>query len=119
MEVWIFAGLMGMWFSVLFLGVGILIGRGIHDKRSDDIADKSMDERQSVLDSCDVSDVRMGSGDRGGNKPVLERMDAESAKETLETMRMSVKYSDTERDAIDYSVECIDIAHKLSEYWKG
>jgi len=119
MEVWIFAGLIGMWFSVLLLGAGILIGRGIHDKGNDDVVDKSMDERQPVLDSSDLSDVQCGSGDRGGNQSVLERMDADAAKETLETMRMAAKYSDTERDAIDYSVECIDIAHKLAKYFKG
>lgn len=119
MEVWIFAGLMGMWFSALLMGIGILVGRGLHDKGSDNVTDKGMDERKPILDSSDLSDVRCGCGDRSGDQSVLERMDAEAAKETLETMRMAAKYSNTERDAIDYSMECIDIAHKLAKYFKG
>lgn len=119
MEVWLFAIIMGMWFCALFIIIGYLIGRGLHDKGSDNVIDKSMDERQPVLDSGSLSDVRCGCGDRSGNQSVLERMDADAAKETLETMRMAAKYSDTERDAIDYSVECIDIAHKLAKYFKG
>ena len=119
MEVWLFAIIMGMWFCALFIIIGFLIGRGIHDKKNNDVADKGMDEREPILDSSDLSDVQRGCGDRSGNQSVLERMDADAAKETLETMRMAAKYSDTERDAIDYSVECIDIAHKLAKYFKG
>ncbi len=119
MEVWLFAILMGMWFCTLFIIIGFLIGRGLHDKGSDNVIDKGMDERKPILDSSSLSDVQRGCGDRGCNKSVLERMDADAAKETLKTMKMSVKYSDTERNAIDYAIMCIDIAHKLAKYFKG
>jgi len=104
MEVWIFAGLMGMWFSVLLLGTGILVGRG-HDKRNDDVNNQGMDERQPVLDSSDLSDVRSGCSSRSGNQSDYLGLDDEAVKGILTVMRMSARYSEVERLAIDY---CID-----------
>lgn len=104
-EVWIFAGLMGMWFSAIFLGVGILIGRGIHDKGNDNSVNQSMAERQPVLDSSDLSDVQCGSGDGSGNQSDYLGLDDEAVKGILYVMRMSVRHSEVERLAIDY---CID-----------
>ncbi len=105
MEVWIFAGLIGMWFSVLLLGTGILVGRGLHDKGNDNVVDKSMDERKPVLDSSDLSDVRCGCSDRSGDQSDYLGLDDEAVKGILTVMRMSVRYSEVERLAIDY---CID-----------
>jgi hypothetical protein len=105
MEVWIFAILIGIWFSVLLLGAGVLIGRGLHDKRNDNVIDKGMDERKPVLDSSDLSDVQCGCGDRGGNQSDYLGLDDEAVKGILTVMRMSVRYSEAERLAIDY---CLD-----------
>jgi len=115
MEVWIFAGLIGMWFSVLLLGAGILIGRGIHDKGNDDVVDKSMDERQPILDSSSLSDVRSGCSSRSGNQRDNPQVDEVIS--VLDTLRVGA--SRTEKAALDYSKECIDIAHKLAKYFKG
>ena len=104
-EVWIFAGLMGMWFSVLLLGAGILVGRGLHDKGNDNVTDKGMDERKPILDSSSLSGVRCGCGDRGCNQSDYLGLDDEAVKNILMGMRMSVRYSEVERLAIDY---CID-----------
>ena len=105
MEVWIFAILIGIWFSVLLLGAGILVGRGLHDKGSNDVVDKSVDERQPILDSSDLSGVQCGCGDRSGNQRDYLGLDDEAVKGILYVMRMSVRYSEVERLAIDY---CID-----------
>jgi len=115
MEVWIFAILIGIWFSVLLLGAGILIGRGIHGKRSDDVVDKSVDEREPILDSSDLSDVQCGGGDRSGNQRDNPQVDEVIS--VLDTLRVGA--SRTEKAALDYSKECIDIAHKLAKYFKG
>lgn len=114
MEVVIFCIALTAIMCVCLVAMGYVVGREVND----DVIDKGMDERQHVLDSSDLSDVQRGSSDRSGDNGCVERMDAEQAKIALEVMRMSVKYSDTERNAIDYAVMCIDIAHKLSQYWK-
>lgn len=109
------------WFiaGAITMLIGFIAGSRSNDKGTDDITIKRVDEKQSVLDRNNVSILcdrdKSGSGDNGCPK----QMDADEAKETLKVMRMSVRYSRTERDAIDYAVICIDIAHKLSDYWKG
>lgn len=53
--------------------------------------------------------------DRSGNKRDYPQVD-----EVIDVLNtMSVGASSEEKAAIDYAKECIDIAHKLAEYWKG
>lgn len=102
MEVWIFAGLMGMWFCVLFLITGILIGRGV---RNDNGNDKRATKRTDGVDSDIHIYVPSRDRDRSGDKPDYLGLDDETVKGILYVMRMSVRYSEVERLAIDY---CID-----------
>ena len=44
-------------------------------------------------------------------------IDREEALNILNTLRIGA--SNKEKAALDYAKGCIDIAHKLAEYWKG
>lgn len=108
MEVWLFAILMGMWFCALFLITGILIGRGIRN-------DKGNTERADGVDSdCRVY-VPCRDRDRGGDRSDNPQVDEVIS--VLDTLYVGA--SSTEKAAIDYAKECIDIAHKLAKYFKG
>jgi len=131
-EVWLFAGLMGMWFSATFLGIGILIGRGLHDKGNDNVNNKNMAERQPVLDSSSLSDVRDRNSSRSSNSTSNQRMDKEReiikykdgkitneySKAVLETMLIMMKniLSETEKDAIDDAIKNTILIEKLNNY---
>lgn len=97
-EVWLFAGVMGMWFCAVFLGIGILIGKGVKDA-------KGTTERTNNVDSDIRVYVPSRDRDRGGNQSDYLGLDDEAVKNILYVMRMSVRYSEVERLAIDY---CID-----------
>ena len=97
-EVWLFAGVMGMWFCALFLITGILIGRGMRN-------DKGNTERANDMDSDIRVYVPSWDRDRSGNRSDYLKLDDEAVKGILYVMRMSVRYSEVERLAIDY---CID-----------
>lgn len=97
-EVWLFAIIMGMWFCALFLIIGILIGRGIKDA-------KGNTERADGVDSDIRVYVPCRDRDRSGNQSDYLGLDDEAVKNILYVMRMSVRYSEVERLAIDY---CID-----------
>ena len=119
MEVIIFCITLTALMAMCLVVVGMLIGRSQYDKGTDNVDNKSMDERTDVSDSNNVSDVCGRDRCRSGDNGCLERMDAETAINALSVMRMSVKYSETEKAAIEYAMECIEIAHKLADYWKG
>lgn len=108
MEVWLFAGLMGMWFCAIFLGVGILVGRGIKDVKGNTKRTNGVDSDIRVYVPC-------RNRDRGGGQRDNPQVD--EVIDVLNTMRVGA--SSEEKAAIDYAKECIDIAHKLAEYWKG
>ena len=108
MEVWIFAGLMGIWFSALFLITGILIGRGIRNAKGNTERTDGVDSDIRVYVPCRDRDR---SGDNGCNQSVEEVIDV------LDTLYVGA--SSKEKAALDYSKECIDIAHKLAKYFKG
>ena len=108
MEVWIFAGLMGMWLCALFLGIGILIGRGVRN-------DKGNTERRDAVDS----DIRIYVPCRNRNRSGGQR-DNPQVDEVISVLdTLYVGASSEEKAALDYAKECIDIAHKLAKYFKG
>lgn len=111
MEVWIFAGLMGMWFCALFLITGILIGRGVRN-------DKGNIERTNGMDS-DIhiyvpSRNRIRSCNNGYDQSVEERLNV------LQTLR--VGSSRNEKTVLDYYINQIrgeiemDIKNKYKFY---
>lgn len=75
---------------------------------------QSVDEGANVSDSGLLSDVRRGISSRSSDQPTIDR---EEALTVLDTLRVGASVK--EKAAIDYAKECIDIAHKLAEYWKG
>lgn len=99
METWLFAIVMGMWFCALFLITGILIGRGM---RNDN---KGNTERANGMDNSSNVSIPSRDRDRSGDQSDYLGLDDEAVKNILYVMRMSVKYSEVERLAIDY---CID-----------
>ena len=105
MEVWIFAGLMGMWFCVLFLITGILIGRGVRN-------DKGNTERTNSMDSDIRVYVPSRDRDRSGDQSDYLGLDDEAVKGILYVMRMSVRYSEVERLAIDYCIDKLEGGEK-------
>lgn len=107
-EVWLFAILMGMWFSALFLGIGILIGRGMRNV-------KGNTQRTDSVDSDIRVYVPSRDRDRSGNQRDNPQVDEVIS--VLDTLYVGA--SSEEKAALDYSKECIDIAHKLAKYFKG
>jgi len=107
-EVWIFAILMGMWFCALFLGIGILIGRGLKDA-------KGNTERTNDVDS-DIR-VYVPSRDRDRSGDQRDNPQVDEVISVLDTLYVGA--SSEEKAALDYAKECIDIAHKLAKYFKG
>ena len=101
MEVVIFCITLTAIMCVCLVAIGYVVGREVND----DVVGKGMDERQHVLDSSSLSDVRSGCGSRSGNQSDYLGLDDEAVKGILYVMRMSVRYSEVERLAIDY---CID-----------
>lgn len=118
MEVITFCVTLTIIMAACLVAFGYIVGRVSNDNESDDVNNKSMDERKPVLDSNNVSDVRSRDRSRSDNQSVNQRMDADTAKNALTVMRMSSKYCDTEKAAIDYAMGCIDVAQKLSKYFK-
>ena len=95
-------GLMGgMILAVIFIAGGALYAR--NTEKSNDV---DSDIRVYV-----PSRDRDRSGNQRDNPQVDEVIDV------LNTMRVGA--SSEEKAALDYAKECIDIAHKLAEYWKG
>ena len=97
--------------AVGLVAIGYIVGSELND----DVIDKGNVERTDGVDS----DIRLyvpcrdrdRSGDQRDNQQVDEVIDV------LNTMRVGA--SSEEKAALDYSKECIDIAHKLAKYFKG
>lgn len=102
MEMFCFGLMGGMILAVIFIAGGaVYASRDI--KRTNDVD----------------SDIRVyvpsRDRDRGGNRSDNPQVDEVIS--VLDTLRVGA--SSEEKAALDYSKECIDIAHKLAEYWKG
>lgn len=98
---------------MIFMGVGIIVGR------NDNTAHKDLDKGKSVLDSDDIPDVCGGNRSGSGDNRLLERMDAETAISNISTMKTLYHFCQTEEETLDYSIICIEIAQKLAKYLKG
>lgn len=102
MEMFCFGLMGGMILAVIFIAGGaVYASRDI--KRTNDM---DSDIRVYV-----PSRDRDRSGDKRDNPQVDEVISV------LDTLRVGA--SSEEKAALDYAKECIDIAHKLAEYWKG
>lgn len=102
MEMFCFGLMGGMILAVIFIAGGaVYASRDI--KRTND-----MDSDCRVYVPC--RDRNRG-GNRSDNPQVEEVIDV------LNTMRVGA--SSEEKAALDYSKECIDIAHKLAKHFKG
>lgn len=101
MEMFCFGLLGGMILAVIFIAGGALYARN---------AEKSND-----VDSDIRVYVPCRDRDRGGNRSDNPQVDEVIS--VLDTLRVGA--SSEEKAALDYSKECIDIAHKLAKYFKG
>lgn len=124
-EVWLFAGVMGMWFCAVFLGIGIIVGRSIHGKGSNNTNNQGVDERQPVLDSNNVLGIWNGDSGRSDNSVDTERVDDEKeiikykdgkitneySRIVLEIMLIMMKntLSATEKDAIQCAIDVLKL----------
>ena len=102
MEMFCFGLLGGMVLAVIFIAGGAVY------------AQRDTQRTNDVDSDCRVY-VPSRDRDRSGNKRDNPQVDEVIS--VLDTL--SVGASSEEKAAIDYSKECIDIAHKLAEYWKG
>ena len=101
MEVVIFCVTLTAIMCVSLVAMGYVVGREVND----DVIDKNITERADDMDdSCRVY-VPCRDRDRSGNQSDYLGLDDEAVKNILMGMRMSTRYCDTERLAIDY---CID-----------
>ena len=101
MEMFCFGLMGGMILAVIFIAGGALYAR--NTEKSNDV-----DSDIRVYVPCRDRDR---SGYQRDNPQVDEVISV------LDTLRVGA--SSKEKAALDYSKECIDIAHKLAEYWKG
>ena len=101
MEMFCFGLMGGMILAVIFIAGGALYAR--NTEKSNDV-----DSDIRVYVPCRDRDR---SGYQRDNPQVDEVISV------LDTLRVGA--SSEEKAAIDYAKECIDIAHKLAEYWKG
>lgn len=102
MEMFCFGIFAGMILAVIFIAGGAVY------------AQRDTQRTNDVDSDCRVyvpSRDRDRSGNNGCNQSVEEVISV------LDTLRVGA--SSEEKAALDYSKECIDIAHKLAEYWKG
>lgn len=102
MEMFCFGIFAGMILAVIFIAGGAVYANR-DTQRANDV--------DSDIHIYVPSRNRTRSSDNGCNQSVDEVISV------LDTLRVGA--SSTEKAALDYSKECIDIAHKLAEYWKG
>ena len=88
----------GMIISTVLVGLGVEIGQRHHT----DVLD---------ADSDTLVYVPHRDRDRGGGDGQDKQMDAQEVVNALQTIRMAL--SRTEKEAIDYAVECVVIREKL------
>ena len=102
MEMFCFGIFAGMILAVIFIAGGAVY------------AQRDTQRTNDVDSDCRVY-VPSRDRDRSGNQRDNPQVDEEiSVHATL-----YVGASSTEKAALDYSKECIDIAHKLAKYFKG
>lgn len=102
MEMFCFGIFAGMILAVIFIA-----GGAVYASRDT--------QRTNDVDSDIRVYVPSRDRDRSGNQRDNPQVD-----EVIDVLNtMSVGASSEEKAAIDYSKECIDIAHKLAKYFKG
>ena len=101
MEMFCFGLMGGMILAVIFIAGGAVYAR--------------YTEKSNAVDSDIRVYVPCRDRDRSGGQRDNPQVD--EVINVLNTMRVGA--SSEEKAAIDYAKECIDIAHKLAEYWKG
>ena len=101
MEVVIFCITLTAIMCVCLVAIGYIVGREVND----DVIDKGNTQRSNDVDSDIHIYVPSRDRDRSGNQSDYLELDDEAVKGILYVMRMSVRYSEVERSAIDY---CID-----------
>ena len=102
MEMFCFGLMGGMILAVIFIAGGAVYAQR-DTKRTND-----------VDSDCRVY-VPSRDRDRSSNQSDNPQVDEVIS--VLDTLYVGA--SSEEKAALDYSKECIDIAHKLAEYWKG
>ena len=102
MEMFCFGLMGGMILAVIFIA-----GGAVYAQRDT--------QRTNDVDSDIRVYVPSRDRDRGGNRSDNPQVDEVIS--VLDTLYVGA--SSEEKAALDYSKECIDIAHKLAEYWKG
>ena len=111
MEVVIFCITLTAIMCVCLVAIGYIVGREVND----DVIDKGNTEKSNDMDSDIRVYVPCRDRDRSGYQRDNPQVDEVIS--VLDTLRVGA--SSEEKAAIDYAKECIDIAHKLAEYWKG
>lgn len=101
MEMFCFGIFAGMILAVIFIA-----GGAVYAQRDT--------QRTNDVDSDIRVYVPSRDRDRSGNQSDNPQVDEVIS--VLDTLY--VRASSTEKAALDYAKECIDIAHKLAEYWK-
>lgn len=102
MEMFCFGLMGGMILAVIFIAGGAVY------------AQRDTQRTNDVDSDCRVY-VPSGNRTRGGNQRDNQQVDEVIS--VLDTLRVGA--SSEEKAALDYSKECIDIAHKLAKYFKG
>ena len=102
MEMFCFGIFAGMILAVIFIAGGAVY------------AQRDTQRTNDVDSDCRVY-VPSRDRDRSGNKRDNPQVDEVIS--VLDTLYVGA--SSEEKAALDYAKECIDIAHKLAEYWKG
>lgn len=130
MEAWIFGVFSGLWLAMLFVAIGVIIGK-VHsyyhqkphkdntehvrtEHNDSDIRDGRAD---NMRDSDLADDIREESDRRGLGLYYQGRIQADGAITILENVKreMSKMLSGSEIDAIDYALECTRVRAELLE----
>ena len=130
METWIFGAFSGLWLAMLFVAIGVIIGKVhsyYHQKPHKDNAEHVRDRHNhsdfhsggtdNMRDSDLADDIREESGGRGLGLYYQGRIQADGAITILENVKreMSKMLSGSEIDAIDYALECTRVRAELLE----
>ena len=130
MEAWIFGIFSGLWMAMIFVAIGVIIGKVhsyYHQKPHKDNAEPVREGHtdsnirdggaDNVLNSTLGDDIREESGRRGLGLYYQGRIQADGAITILENVKreMSKMLSGSEIDAIDYAIECTRVRAELLE----
>lgn len=130
MEAWIFGVFSGLWLAIIFVAIGVIIGKVhsyYHQKPHKDNAEHVRDRNNhsdvhsggtdNMRDSDLADDIREESGRRGLGLYYQGRIQADGAITILENVKreMSKMLSGSEKDAIDYAIECTRVRAELLE----